>query len=405
MKLSRLICMSALVVMTILTACVEDDDIAITTHEITVISKLPEILPENATFIEGTASFFEINSGVKTDIDITTDGKILLPVGLYNADARAVVEYTYDDGTTVTKKVRASVSAITVNAPTTVRLEWFIVAEESSFIFSEMYHSGSLNAAGTGGLYDHFFRIYNNSDHVLYADGLGIAESSFTNSKINAFEILTEANDRYVNFTAQAIWVIPGNGTDVPVNPGESLYIVDQAIDWSAQVPGSLDQSHADFEWYDDNPRDTDNPDVPNLEKWYSYSLTIWLTNNQCNKSYALVRFPEGMTAETYLANYRGTFEYISAIGTYMTNDKSYLIPNEWIVDGVNLSNKEAWLYGALSPTIDISYASISDIDKDPNRYGWKFARRVASTAPDGRRILLDTDDSSTDFILKRANE
>ena len=405
MKLFNFLSIPAIALAAVFVGCVEDDDVAIITHEITLENHLPDILPETAVIKEGKASFLEINSGTTYNIDIASDEKISLPTGLYNVDARATAEYTNDDEVTVTKKVRASASAITVNAPTTVSLDWFIVPEESTLIFSEMYHTGSLNAAGTGGLYDHFFRIYNNTDKVLYADGLGIAESSFTNSKTNAFEILTEANDRNVNFTAQAIWVIPGNGTDVPIKPGESIYIVDQAIDWSAQAPGALDQSHADFEWYDDNPRDTDNPEVPNLEKWYSYSLTIWLTNNQCTKSYALIRFPEGMTAETYLANYRGTFEYISAIGTYMTNEKSYLVPNDWIIDGVNLSNKEVWLYGALSPKIDISYASISDIEKDPNRFGWKFSRRVASTTPDGRRILLDTNDSATDFVLKRANE
>ena len=405
MKLFNFLSIPAIALATIFVGCVEDDDVAIITHEITLENHLPDILPETAVIKDGKAAFLEINSGTTYNIDIASGEKISLPTGLYNVDARATAEYTNDDEVTVTKKVRASASAITVNAPTTVSLDWFIVPEESTLIFSEMYHTGSLNAAGTGGLYDHFFRIYNNTDQVLYADGLGIAESSFTNSKTNAYEILTEANDRNVNFTAQAIWVIPGNGTDVPIKPGESIYIVDQAIDWSAQVPGALDQSHADFEWYDDNPRDTDNPEVPNLEKWYSYSLTIWLTNNQCTKSYALIRFPKGMTAETYLANYRGTFEYISAIGTYMTNDKSYLVPNDWIIDGVNLSNKEVWLYGALSPKIDISYASISDIEKDPNRFGWKFSRRVASTTPEGRRILLDTNDSATDFVLKRANE
>lgn len=385
-------------------ACVDDDDVAIVSHDVTIIDNFPDVIPAEAEITEGKASFFEINTGTTFDVDLAGGAPIHLPTGLYNIDARATVTYPFDD-LSVEKHLRAALSSVTVNAPTTVALDWFLTSEGSTLIFSEMYHTGSLNAAGTGGLYDHFFRIYNNTDEVLYADGLGIAESSFTNTKTNAFEILTPANDRNVNFTAQAIWVIPGSGTDVPIKPGESILIVDQAIDWSAQVEGALDLSHADFEWWDDNPRDTDNPDVPNLEKWYSYSLTIWLTNNQCTKSYALVRFPEGMTSEQYLANYRGSFEFISAIGTYMTNEKSYLIPNEWIIDGVNLSNKEAWSYGALSPQIDISYSSISDIDKDPNRFGWKFVRRVASTAADGRRIFLDTNDSATDFILKRAKE
>ncbi|MDE6305415.1 MAG: DUF4876 domain-containing protein, partial [Muribaculaceae bacterium] len=126
---------------------------------------------------------------------------------------------------------------------------------------------------------------------------------------------------------------------------------------------------------------------------------------NQANRSYALVKFPEGMTAESYLADYYGPFEYISPIGAYMTNSKAYLIPNEWILDGVNLSNKEDWIFGAIGDAVDMSYASVSDKTKDPERFGKKFTRRVAQTTADGREILMDTDDSASDFILVSAKE
>ena len=120
--------------------------------------------------------------------------------------------------------------------------------------------------------------------------------------------------------------------------------------------------------------------------------------SNQCNRSYALVRFPEGTSAESYLADWHGAFDYISIIGTQMTNNNAYLIPNSWIVDGVNLGNSESYVYGALGNSVDISFASISDIDKDANRFGRVFRRKTATVDADGVALLQDTNDSAADF-------
>ena len=141
-------------------------------------------------------------------------------------------------------------------------------------VLSEIYAAGSFNAKKTGGIRDNYIRIYNNSDATLYADGLAICESDFVNSKTNNNTILTEANFRENNFTAGTVWVIPGNGKEVPVEPGKYITIADRAINWGEETEGGLNLTGADFEWYDDHKLDTDNPDVPNLEKWFSYSAT-----------------------------------------------------------------------------------------------------------------------------------
>ena len=87
-----------------------------------------------------------------------------------------------------------------------------------------------------------------------------------------------------------------------------------------------------------------------------------------------------------------------------MTNEKAYLIPNEWILDGVNLGNDETYVSGALGKGVDISYASISAVDKDPNRFGKVFARKPVSTLSNGAPLLMDTNDSASDFTLRKAN-
>lgn len=360
-------------------------------------------MPESATLKSGKVVYTELNTGEKFTQSLPQYDAHVLPAGVYDIEATGDVEVTTGDEV-VTKHVRALATSVSLTSDMSVNLNWFFFNPTNSLVFGEIYFTGSLNAKGTSGIRDTYFTIYNNTDETLYADGLAICESAFVNAKSNTFEILTAANDRSINFTAGTVWVIPGNGTDVAIEPGESIKIVDQAINWGAEVDGGLDHTDADFEWWDDNKQDNDVPTVKNLDKWYCYSLSIWIPSNQCNRSYALVRFPEGMTAEKFLAEQHGAYDYISVIGTEMRNEKAYLIANEWIIDGFNLGNKETYLRGALSESIDMSYAAISSINQDPARFGKKFVRRVSTTTADGRVVLMDTDDSASDFVLENAN-
>lgn len=382
-------------------SCVDDDDDVAGADDITVSfnNQWPEGVAEEA-ITSAEITFRELNSGQTVTLNPIGSDLGSLPLGVYDYDGTVKLSCPAGDegGSTIEKTLRVSGSSLTVSSPVAIRLEWFYSNPGGTLVFSEIYAAGSPNATATGGLRDSYFRIYNNTSETIYADGLGIVESTFVNSRTNAFEILTPANDRQVNFTVGTVWVIPGSGTDVPILPGQSIKIADQAIDWGAQVAGALDHTDADFEWYDDNAMDTDNPSVPNLEKWYCYSNTIWIMSNQCNRSYALVRFPEGTSAESYLADWHGAFDYISIIGTQMTNNNAYLIPNSWIVDGVNLGNSESYVYGALGNSVDISFASISDIDKDANRFGRVFRRKTATVDADGVALLQDTNDSAADF-------
>lgn len=364
--------------------------------------KLPEGVSADDV-VECTLFMTELNTGAKYGIDLLTANTVNLPLGIFDFEGTAKVNSHASDGSIVVKTLRVSAQSVPVTDPTAIELAWFFSNPGGSLVFSEIYGAGSPNATATGSLRDSYLRIYNNTDETIYADGLAICESAFVNARNNTFEILTPANDREKNFTAATIWVIPGSGTDYPIPSGGSIKLVDQAIDWSAQVPGALNHTDADFEWVDDNPQDTDNPQVPNLEKWFCYSNSIWMMTNQCNRSYALARIPEGMTAEQYLVEYKGSYEYIHTTGAYMSNDKAYLIPNEWILDGVNMGDDATYVIGALGKGVDISYASISDVNKDPNRFGYKFQRRVSAALANGKALLLDTNDSAVDFARVKA--
>ena len=406
---SRLLLLSAVALG--LTACSDNDDLPQenTSKVITVDSSFPDSFVQDKALITSrgdfTLSFTELNSGTKTEFTVNPDAAtstISLPVGIY--DYTGEFPYTVSiDGISKDKLLRCVGKSVTVNSDATVNLDWFAASTSTEgFVIAEIYAAGSPNAAGTGGLKDTFVRIYNNSDETLYADGLAIVESDFVNAKASNHKILTGANDRNKNFTAGVVWVIPGAGKDVPVEPGKSIVICDQAINWGEQVDGALDLTGADFEWYDDHKLDTDNPQVANILKWFSYSNTIWLISNQCNRSYAIVRMPEGMTVEKYLAGYNGAYDYVHAVtATQLHKEKAMLIPNEWILDGVNLGDAENFVRGALGVALDASYACISSKGKDPARFGKAFIRKTQMKLA-GRDILQDTDDSAADFTLSK---
>lgn len=380
--------------------CSEDD--AISTYPLTVTNSMPSELPSNATIKSGSLTYTELNTGMRTVFELPLAGDVYVNEGTYNIEGRMVVSYPDAAGQVVEKSLRAVANQVVISAGNqSAALRWFFYNPENTLVFGEIFFTGTLNAKGTNGLYDTYFTIYNNTDEIQYADGLAIVESKMLNS--NTDRILTEANMPENNFTAQTVYVIPGNGRDVAINPGESIKIVDQAIDWNEQLPGALNHTDADFEWYDESSSatvvDTDSPPVSNLDKWYSYSPTIWIPSNQCNRSYALVRFPQGMTSEQFLTQQDGTYQYVNSVtGKEMSGTKCYLIKNEWIIDGVNLCPTEKWISGALSTSIDMSYAAISDKNADKERFGKKFVRKVAGESPVGNIVLMDTNDSASDF-------
>lgn len=259
-------------------ASCSDDDNTVVTYPVVIAPTYPAELPSSYTVESGTITYKELNSGRSYTFELPLTDSDVIPAGTYDIDGQMEVSFVNDEGASVTRTLRAVASQQVISSSAqSASLKWFFYNPSNTLVFGEIYFAGSLNAAGTNGLYDTYFTIYNNTDEVQYADGIAIVESKLLNTDANV--IITPANQREANFTAQTVYVIPGSGQDVAIAPGESIKIVDQAIDWTAQVPGALNHTDADFEWYDESisasVKDTDNPDVPNLDKWYSYSPTI----------------------------------------------------------------------------------------------------------------------------------
>ena len=200
---------------------------------------------------------------------------------------------------------------------------------------------------------------------------------------------------------------IPGNGQTYRVAPGQMILIADNGMDHTEVNVNSFDLSTADFEWYDVSSSagatDVDNPNVTNLDKLYCYTQTIWVPHNQGHKSFGLARFPAGVTAEQYFATdslyVKYDYEVVTSAGTFSQSRKSYMIPNEWIVDMVNMAPSETFQWLTSSDKLDAGYAYVAPTGSDVTRFG-KAVRRKTKAILNGVRVLQDTNNSTDDFEM-----
>ena len=228
----------------------------------------------------------DVSSGAKTVYSALGDVK--LKTGLYDVSYDADV---VSDG--VTRHVCGYVQSVQVGEQArTVAMTAYENRLSDDFIIQEIFFTGTLQGSGNQYYGDDYVKIYNNTDHVLYADGLTFVESKFLTTE--KYDYTPDIMSTHM--TVQAIYTIPGSGRDYPVEPGGSLLLADTGIDHRVANPNSFDLSGADFEWFDVSSQpahlDIDGPTVPNLDKWYCYTQSFFLLHNRGFRAYALVRIP-----------------------------------------------------------------------------------------------------------------
>lgn len=397
MKLKNLFLMLLAVAAGAFVSCDKEEDTP-KTYSAQLSFKAPSSIGDNSfTWKEGTLVMTEINTGKKTSFSVSEAMTLSgLEAGQYNAVIDGEITCAEND-----LSVRGSKENITVDTDVSFSIDLIVYNSQSTFVFSEIYCAGSLKADGSSGITgDKFFKIYNNSDTVQFADGIAILESVL--GCVDKYTYTPDPRDE--GFASQVVYVIPGDGTEHPVQPGEYIVITDQASNHNADNPNAIDMSGADFEWFDDTEKsiDTDNPNVPNMDKWYSYSATIWTPNNQGNRAYAIARIECGKDA--FLQDYYHEDWSYENSGITMYK-KGYFVPNEWILDAVNLSPSSVFNMLGTSVSIDKGYVSISEQGSSKDRFGKSAQRKVSgeTISKDGRKytVLLDTNDSASDFTVE----
>lgn len=369
----------------------------------TVSHRLSLNMPLNikdATLTEGTAVLTNIRTREQYNIESFTPSDkgfiadISLPEGNYNIAVKGTISYQLNKQS-IEAKVKANrenVAIGEVEQNTTTEIALNVYSAQEGFVISEIFFTGTTTPDGFMYTDDQYIKIGNNSDTTMYADGIAFIESFFTSDDKHDYQpnIMDEA------MTIVAIYVVPGAGRDVPVQPGEELLIALTAIDHRPINPNSFDLSKADFEIYDkcSHPEgDQDNPKVPNLVNWYANFEGTFVMHTRGVKSYALARPMVDM--KTYMTKFRYKFGYIFRQGDFVVpmDEREYFMPNAWIVDAVNLAVPTVHEWNLVSPTLDKGFTYCGHVDFDETRYNKSVIRKK-----EGRK-WIDTNNSTEDFL------
>lgn len=350
-----------------------------------ILDKAKVVFTNIRTLKNYTVESFSYNAG-KASYTFT----ITLPEGEYNLVAEGETTTTIA-GHTSTSSLHASSNNIilTRTRPGNILLTMNLYNSKRGFVIDEFFFTGSMSPEGEQYIDDQYIIITNNSAKTLYADSIAIAESTFTT--VQKFNYEPDIMDKAM--TVDAIYMIPGDGHSHAVAPHKSLLIAIDAKNHKEACSNAVDLSHADFEFFDDNSgatwSDIDNLEVPNLDKWYCYTRTVFNFHNRGFKTYAIVKMNADkktfLNDYFYLCNYRN-------MGIKM-QWAAYQIPNSWIIDAVNLSIKSLFRWIIVDPSIDMGWAHCGTVNMDLNRYD-KVIRRKR----DASGWLIDTNNSTHDF-------
>jgi hypothetical protein len=275
--------------------------------------------------------------------------------------------------------LKEKVEVLGVEVTDTVPL--MISQQGNGFVIKEIYYTGSKTPSNGSYYQDQFIEVFNNSDSVLYADGLTIVESTHISSTA-----VYPYSDRPNDLIAGALYTVPGTGLEHPVQPGSSIVIASLGINHKAANANSpVDLSQADFEWYDAGI-DVDVPEVPNMIRAFCYSNTIWIFHVKGYHAYALIQPAEG------ISNFI-TAHSITVLTTSGGSVTRVAVPYSIIQDGVELGTAGTIGSKALASSVDVSFTFCD------GSYIGKSVRRKVLKWENGRAILQDTNNSASDFL------
>ena len=256
----------------------------------------------------------------------------------------------------------------------------------SALVFKEVHFNASKATGSATGRYlkDTYFEIYNNSEAVVYADGICLGDP--LSSKVYDFSDKLENASDYV-FIGTYVWQIPGSGTDYPIQPGESFIIAASAIDHS-QVSESLDLSTAEFECICDKYKEKGGQPDAN-----AINMTLVCTIKESGLANQLGKFTDGAWVIFYPSvPLRKDGEYLES---NHANNYGLEVLKSDVLDAFEYLKTENPDDKRLEPVLDAGWIKCATTGGNQS-----VVRKVESTRADGSIILQDTNNTTVDFTV-----
>ncbi len=260
----------------------------------------------------------------------------------------------------------------------------------SPLIFSEIFYAGT----ATSYFRNQFYEIYNNSSNTIYLDGIYFANltPSTATTKLPKWPDGDGANYAY----AERVWKFPGNGTDYPVKPGESVVISQFAANHKLPQynPNSpVDCSSSEFEFNMNNKNFPDQPAVDMTHVFYNGksalgSVPQYLTS-VFGGAYIIFKVPTGEAWDPVNNTSLSTRDLSGTSTTLYAK-----VPIKYVLDGVECGQNETMIAAKRVPSV--LDAGMTYVGATYNSLG--VARQKIGENEDGTPILMDTNNSTDDF-------
>ncbi|MDM1046405.1 DUF4876 domain-containing protein [Myroides sp. 1354] len=387
------LCFALLSLTVVTTACSSDDSNVENTKQQKSTLNLSFTGVDIESVSNLTIEFLETNSGAKGE-KIITESKTatVLDKGSYKISINGTV--ILKNGEKVEVGGNGAVDLVQEEQNAVIHL--IIKAFSEDFIIEEVFFTGVKTLEGKNYNNGRYFKLTNNTDKVLKTGGLLICQSEF-NTTLNHNVTPDIKSDA---FAVQAVLMIP-EAHSKDVQPGDFIVIADIAQNHNQPNIPAYDLSAADYEFPNlDNPHlgQVDNPAVPNAVVIYSkLNYNMFFLHNQGAESYAIARFPQGLSVENWIADYTYDYEYLNKAGN-ITKKKTLKVMNTWILDGVNSAITEKWIHNTLDASIDSGWTGCGKIESDYTRFGKTIRRKVVGKMENGKNLYKDTNNSTIDF-------
>lgn len=374
------------------TSCSSDDDFGVTAKQNGVLTL--NFTGENITeYTNLEVEIMEINTKtiIKETLKKENAHSFEVAYGSYKITVNGVVIASNEE-------VRAAGTGQTdvTSAVKNLTIPLFVKKFHEDLIIEEVFFTGVKTSDNKNYNSSRYFKITNNTNKILFADQLIIGQSEF----LTTDDKNPTPYNKNLSFPVKGVMVLPGNGNQYPVQPGDFIVIADNAINHKQNTSTAYDLHNADFEFPSTNPAlgQVDNPSVPNAEVIYTQmTFNMFFLHNRGFESYVIARFPTGENKDSFLQKFKYDYSYQNSAGS-ITSKSVYAIPNSWIVDAQNNSVPTKFIHTLTAPGIDSGWTSVGATDNDANRYGKSVRRKTAGTMTNGKNLYMDTNNSTNDF-------
>jgi hypothetical protein len=264
--------------------------------------------------------------------------------------------------------------------------------ENEGFVIKELYTSGSRTPELKSYGADKFVEIYNNTDKVLYSDGLcfGVVHPTTTDKPSPWVDAKGKMLDRIPLWSFVAI--VPGTGKEHPILPGKSFVLALSGLnhrDDPKGNPNSIDLSMAAWEFYVEDGMYVDVPSVPNIlmQRITAGTAMVFDVRGQVC---ILFRLPSNNLQAVFTD--QNNF-MVQPGGTF----KCFMVPFGWVIDGLeNVRLSDQGVYKRLPDMIDVGYIQHRGSGEKVS------VRRKVLKVLNGRTVYKDTNNSTEDFLTNQ---